>query len=606
MAEITFDNVSKTYGDGFRAVSDLEPRRAGRRVRRLRRPVGLRQDDRAAHDRGSRGDHATATIRIGERVVNNLPPRDRDVAMVFQNYALYPHMTVAENIGFALRMRKVPKAEARKRIEETARIIGLVDHLDRKPRQLSGGQRQRVAMGRAIVREPQVFLMDEPLSNLDAKLRVQMRAEISRIQRQLRRHDRLRDARPGRGDDDGRPRRRAAARRAAAVRRAAAPVRAAGEPVRRELHRQPRDEHARGDARTRRATASSCRVGSATLPLPPEVLSAAGARELRRASDRARHPAGGARRVRRRTATAASCAASSARSRRSARSSSRTSRSRRSPCSSRTCSRASSTRRRPRISPRSRPTATAPRGRSLVARLDASARVRAGGADRARGRPPQAHCMSSTSKAERRDRCLSSLRHPDDAVTCSTARRSSSAIERGDLDGIAAASGFFAADTRFLSRLVLTVDGERGEPVSLEQAAPHLASFELRASPGLAVRRELFVGRGLEETITVENRSDARDRDRGGARARLRLRRHLRRQARRRTSARSGAAVDPSRPEQWDDATTLDVRRRRVPRAHARALSRRRRTSRTAAPPATGFGSRPARAGGCSSRCSGC
>src|SRR5581483_8825232 len=124
-------------------------------------------------------------IRIGDRVVNNLPPRDRDVAMVFQNYALYPHMTVAENIGFALRMRKVPKAEARRRIEETARTIGLVDHLDRKPRQLSGGQRQRVAMGRAIVREPQVFLMDEPLSNLDAKLRVQMRAEISRIQRHL-------------------------------------------------------------------------------------------------------------------------------------------------------------------------------------------------------------------------------------------------------------------------------------------------------------------------------------------------------------------------------------------------------------------------------------
>jgi multiple sugar transport system ATP-binding protein len=125
------------------------------------------------------------TIRIGERVVNNLPPGSRDIAMVFQNYALYPHMTVAENIGFALRMHKVPKPEARKRIEETARIIGLLDHLDRKPRQLSGGQRQRVAMGRAIVREPQVFLMDEPLSNLDAKLRVQMRAEISRIQRQL-------------------------------------------------------------------------------------------------------------------------------------------------------------------------------------------------------------------------------------------------------------------------------------------------------------------------------------------------------------------------------------------------------------------------------------
>jgi multiple sugar transport system ATP-binding protein len=104
---------------------------------------------------------------------------------VFQNYALYPHMTVAENIGFALRMRKVPKPEARRRIEETARIIGLVDHLDRKPRQLSGGQRQRVAMGRAIVREPQVFLMDEPLSNLDAKLRVQMRADIAKLQDEL-------------------------------------------------------------------------------------------------------------------------------------------------------------------------------------------------------------------------------------------------------------------------------------------------------------------------------------------------------------------------------------------------------------------------------------
>jgi multiple sugar transport system ATP-binding protein len=128
---------------------------------------------------------SSGTIRIGDRVVNNLPPGARDVAMVFQNYALYPHMTVAENIGFALRMRKVPKDEARRRIEETAKILGLQEHLRRKPRQLSGGQRQRVAMGRAIVREPQVFLMDEPLSNLDAKLRVQMRAEISRIQRQL-------------------------------------------------------------------------------------------------------------------------------------------------------------------------------------------------------------------------------------------------------------------------------------------------------------------------------------------------------------------------------------------------------------------------------------
>jgi multiple sugar transport system ATP-binding protein len=184
MAEITFDNVSKVYGDGFRAVSDLNldvqdgefvvfvgPSGCGKTTA-LRMIAGLEEV--------SEGD-----IRIGDRVVNNLPPGQRDVAMVFQNYALYPHMTVAENIGFALKLRKVPKKEAKQRIAETAEIIGLTDHLDRKPRQLSGGQRQRVAMGRAIVREPQVFLMDEPLSNLDAKLRVQMRAEISRIQRQL-------------------------------------------------------------------------------------------------------------------------------------------------------------------------------------------------------------------------------------------------------------------------------------------------------------------------------------------------------------------------------------------------------------------------------------
>jgi multiple sugar transport system ATP-binding protein len=184
MAAINFDNVTKTYGDGFRAVSDFNldvqdgefvvfvgPSGCGKTTA-LRMIAGLEEI-------------SEGKIRIGDRIVNNLPPGDRDVAMVFQNYALYPHMTVAENIGFALRMRKVPKAEARTRIAETARIIGLVDHLDRKPRQLSGGQRQRVAMGRAIVREPQVFLMDEPLSNLDAKLRVQMRGEISRIQHQL-------------------------------------------------------------------------------------------------------------------------------------------------------------------------------------------------------------------------------------------------------------------------------------------------------------------------------------------------------------------------------------------------------------------------------------
>ena len=184
MAGITFDDVTKIYGDGHRAVSGLNLDVKDGEFVVLVGPSGCGKTTALRMIAGLE-EISDGQIRIGDRVVNNLPPGARDIAMVFQNYALYPHMTVAENIGFALRMRKVPKAEARRRIEETARIIGLVDHLDRKPRQLSGGQRQRVAMGRAIVREPQVFLMDEPLSNLDAKLRVQMRGEISRVQRQL-------------------------------------------------------------------------------------------------------------------------------------------------------------------------------------------------------------------------------------------------------------------------------------------------------------------------------------------------------------------------------------------------------------------------------------
>ena len=125
-------------------------------------------------------------IRIGERVVNDVPPKERDIAMVFQNYALYPHMTVAENMGFSLRLRKAPKAEIDARVNRAAQILGLTQLLERYPRQLSGGQRQRVAMGRAIVRDPQVFLFDEPLSNLDAKLRVQMRTEIKELHQRLR------------------------------------------------------------------------------------------------------------------------------------------------------------------------------------------------------------------------------------------------------------------------------------------------------------------------------------------------------------------------------------------------------------------------------------
>src|SRR5438093_4716725 len=124
-------------------------------------------------------------IKIGELVVNDLTPRDRDVAMVFQSYALYPHMTVAQNLAFGLKLRKLPKKEINERVQRAARILQIEEFLRRKPRQLSGGQRQRVAMGRAIVREPQAFLMDEPLSNLDAKLRVQMRAEIHQLQRRL-------------------------------------------------------------------------------------------------------------------------------------------------------------------------------------------------------------------------------------------------------------------------------------------------------------------------------------------------------------------------------------------------------------------------------------
>src|SRR5207302_9781988 len=130
-------------------------------------------------------DITDGEIRIGDAVVNGLHPRKRDVAMVFQNYALYPHMTVYRNIAFALKVRKTPPEEIKRRVEEAARILGLTPELKRKPAQLSGGQRQRVAMGRAIVRDPQVFLMDEPLSNLDAKLRVQMRAEVARIQHEL-------------------------------------------------------------------------------------------------------------------------------------------------------------------------------------------------------------------------------------------------------------------------------------------------------------------------------------------------------------------------------------------------------------------------------------
>lgn len=183
MASITLDNLTKSYGD-VEVLHHIEgdindgefvvivgPSGCGKSTL-LRMVAGLETV-------------TSGEISIGDKMVNDLEPADRDIAMVFQNYALYPHMTVEQNMGYGLKIRKIPKAEVRRRVEEAADILEIREYLPRKPRQLSGGQRQRVAMGRAIVRDPQVFLFDEPLSNLDAKLRVQMRLEIRKLQRRL-------------------------------------------------------------------------------------------------------------------------------------------------------------------------------------------------------------------------------------------------------------------------------------------------------------------------------------------------------------------------------------------------------------------------------------
>src|SRR5438270_11058149 len=184
MASIDFDDVSKRFPNGTLAVDEMNltvddgefmifvgPSGCGKTTA-LRMVAGLEEV-------------TSGSIRIGDRVVNDIEPPDRDIAMVFQNYALYPHMSVADNMGFPLRMQRMKKPETRKRVREVAELLGIEALLERKPRQLSGGQRQRVAMGRAIIRHPRAFLMDEPLSNLDAKLRVQMRGEIARLQRRL-------------------------------------------------------------------------------------------------------------------------------------------------------------------------------------------------------------------------------------------------------------------------------------------------------------------------------------------------------------------------------------------------------------------------------------
>jgi multiple sugar transport system ATP-binding protein len=188
MAHVTLDNVWKTYpgekGPDVNAVRDFNLEIADREFVVFVGPSGCGKSTTLRMIAGLE-DISRGEIRIGDRVVNAVPPKDRDIAMVFQNYALYPHMTVFENMAFGLKLRRFPKEEINKRVREAAAILGIESYLERRPKQLSGGQRQRVAVGRAIVRQPKAFLFDEPLSNLDAKMRVQMRAEISKL------HDRL-------------------------------------------------------------------------------------------------------------------------------------------------------------------------------------------------------------------------------------------------------------------------------------------------------------------------------------------------------------------------------------------------------------------------------
>src|SRR3989442_13939410 len=184
MATVTFDHVTKAYADGTIAVNELDLLIKDGEFLVLVGPSGCGKTT-ALRCLAGLEEITSGQIKIGDRVVNRVPSKDRNIAMVFQSYALYPHMTVFDNLAFGLKLLKTPKQEIRRRVEEAAKILDLERLLDRKPKALSGGQRQRVALGRAILREPAAFLMDEPLSNLDAKLRVQTRAEILRLQRRL-------------------------------------------------------------------------------------------------------------------------------------------------------------------------------------------------------------------------------------------------------------------------------------------------------------------------------------------------------------------------------------------------------------------------------------
>jgi multiple sugar transport system ATP-binding protein len=184
MAEVTLDNVTKVYPGDIVAVSDVTLRIADKELLVLVGPSGCGKSTTLRMVAGLE-DVTRGTVKIGDRVVNDVPPKDRDIAMVFQNYALYPHMTVYKNMAFGLKLRKTPKPEIHQRVTDAATMLGIQDLLDRKPKALSGGQRQRVALGRAVVRQPAAFLFDEPLSNLDAKLRVGMRAELNKLHHRL-------------------------------------------------------------------------------------------------------------------------------------------------------------------------------------------------------------------------------------------------------------------------------------------------------------------------------------------------------------------------------------------------------------------------------------
>ena len=263
MAEIKLKDITKRYPDGFEAVKDFNLEIADGEFVILVGPSGCGKSTALRMIAGLE-DITEGELLIGDEVVNQRAPKDRDIAMVFQNYALYPHMTVRENMGFALKLAKTPQEEIDSKVDDAAKVLDLEQHLDRKPANLSGGQRQRVAMGRAIVRDPSAFLMDEPLSNLDAKLRVQMRAEVSRLQQRLGTttvyvtHDQTEAMTLGD---------RVAVMRAGVLQQVDKPERAvqqAGQPVRRRLHRLARDELLPGHGRGR--PPASCRSPRCRCP----------------------------------------------------------------------------------------------------------------------------------------------------------------------------------------------------------------------------------------------------------------------------------------------------------------------------------------------------